>query len=117
MAAYKLNCTKIIPLRDDVIVYNMEFSERVRKGIILLNDDGKTRGIRPRWGQVYAIGPDQSTVKVGQWLLIAHGRWTRGFELFDENLNNDIVIRRIDHANILLVSDDQPNDETLGMYE
>ena len=117
MAAYKLNCTKIIPLRDDVIVYNMEFSERVHKGIILLNDDGKTRGIRPRWGQVYAIGPDQTTVKVGQWLLIAHGRWTRGFELFDEKLNSDIIFRRIDHNDILLVSDEQPNDETMGMYE
>jgi hypothetical protein len=44
----------------------MEFTGRqLASGIVLLNDNGTTAGIRPRWGQVYAIGPEQQDVTVG----------------------------------------------------
>jgi len=114
MSSYKLTCSEIVPLRDDIIVCNMEFADRKIKGIILLDDDGKRPGIRPRWGQVYAVGPLQTDVKVGQWLLISHGRWTRGFELHDNNSNTDIVIRRIDNKDVMLVTDQKPADDIIG---
>lgn len=70
------------PLRSNVIVTNLERGERLSAGgIIIVDDDGKDHGIRPRWAQVYAVGPEQKDVKVGEWILIQHGRWTRGADL------------------------------------
>ena len=70
------------PLRSNIIVTNLEKGERLStSGIIIPNDDGKDTGIRPRWAQVYAVGPEQKDVEVGQWILIQHGRWTRGADL------------------------------------
>ncbi len=52
---------KLRPLRDKIIVHNMHFGEqRSSGGIVILGDDGKDRGIYPRWGQVYAVGPDHN---------------------------------------------------------
>ena len=37
----------------------MHFGEQVTQGgIILGNDDGKTRGIYPRWAKVFSKGPE-----------------------------------------------------------
>ena len=102
------------PLNDHVIVTDMNFSGRqLSSGVILLGDNGKAGGIRPRWGQVYAVGPEQRDVKVGQWICVAHGRWTRGDEIEDETGKH--TIRRIDHKDILLVSDEPPSsDDTIS---
>lgn len=102
------------PLRDWVIATDMNFDGRtLSSGIILLNDNGKSDGIRPRWGRVYAVGPDQTEVQEGQWICVAHGRWTRGVDVEDENGKH--TIRRIDHKDILLVSDEEPgHDDTIS---
>lgn len=101
-------------LNDSVIVSDMEFSGRqLSSGIILHNDNGTTAGIRPRWGRVYAIGPDQKDVTVGQWVCVAHGRWTRGLDIEDDE--GIKTIRRIDPDDILLVSDEEPGiDDTIS---
>jgi hypothetical protein len=102
------------PLNDTVIVEDMLFDSRqLSSGIILLNDNGKSSGIRPRWGKIYATGPNQKHVCVGQWILVAHGRWTRGIEIEDDN--GERTLRRIDPKDILLVSDVQPpTDDTMS---
>jgi len=100
-------------LRDNILVAEMSFEQRkLQSGIILINDNGTTAGIRPRWGRVYAIGPDQKDVKIGQWICVAHGRWTRGVDIEEEG--ETITIRKIDPKDILLVSDDKPSDDTLS---
>jgi len=101
-------------LRDSVIVADMEFSGRtLSSGIILHNDNGTTAGIRPRWGQIYAVGADQQDVQPGQWVCVAHGRWTRGLNIEDDAVIK--TIRRIDPADILLVSDTEPGtDDTIS---
>ena len=92
-------------LGDHVLVSDMNFKERITSsGLYLLNDDGRGAGIRPRWAQVYATGPRQEDVKIGQWILVAHGRWTRGMDIEDENGKQ--TVRKIDPKDILLVSDD-----------
>lgn len=102
------------PLNDHVIVADMNFSGRqLSSGIIMLNDNGKAGGIRPRWAQVYAVGPEQTEIRAGQWICVAHGRWTRGVEIEDES--GEHTIRRIDHKDILLVSDTEPGvDDTMS---
>ena len=101
-------------LNDHVLVSDMNFKERkLSSGIYLLNDDGRGAGIRPRWAQVYATGPEQEDITVGQWILVAHGRWTRGVTI--EDIQGQVVIRRIDPNDVLLVSDSEPGaDDTLS---
>jgi co-chaperonin GroES (HSP10) len=109
----KVTTQQFRPLNDTVIVSDMAFDERITtSGIVLLNDNGKGTGIRPRWGQVYAIGPKQRDVTVGQWICVAHGRWTRGVEIEDEQ--GVKTIRKIDPKDILLVTDQQPQDDTMS---
>jgi hypothetical protein len=101
-------------LHDHVIVRDMNFGARkLASGIFLLNDDGKTEGIRPRWARVYAVGPDQQDVKVGQWVFIEHGRWSRGMEV---EIDNEIfTLRKADTKCIIFVSDEEPTeDETIS---
>lgn len=98
-------------LNNDVLVEQMRFDERItQSGLILRNDNGTSLGIRPRWGKVYAVGPNQKDVKPGDWILVAHGRWTRGLEIEDEI--GEKIIRKIDPNDILLVADELPFDET-----
>lgn len=111
---HRFNKEQFKPLNDWVIASDMTFDGRtLSSGIVLLSDNGKTDGIRPRWGRVYAIGPDQKDVKEGQWICVAHGRWTRGVNIEDETGKH--TIRRIDHKDILLVSDEEPGaDDTIS---
>lgn len=102
--------TNLIPLHDSIIVTEMNFGARqLSSGIIMLGDDAKTDGIRPRWAMVFAIGPDQKDVKPGQWVLVEHGRWTRGAII---NMHDtELVVRKIDTKAILLISDEPPGSD------
>lgn len=112
-AAHRINRDQLKPLNDAVIVADMVFDERFTKGgIVLLSDNGKSTGIRPRWAQVYAVGPAQQDIKVGDWILIAHGRWTRGIEIEDEGGKR--TLRRVDPKDIMLQSDRAMDDETFS---
>ena len=54
---------KISPLKKRVLVKSCEIGARQTvSGIHLLDDDGQEKGIRPRWFQVTAIGPEQEEV-------------------------------------------------------
>jgi hypothetical protein len=44
--------------------------------------------------------------------MISHGRWTRGLEI--EDPTGEKTIRRIDNNDILMVSDEPMQDETIG---
>jgi co-chaperonin GroES (HSP10) len=106
---------KIKPIKDTILITDMEFGEeRTSSGIIIQNLNGKSEGIKPRWGRVWAIGPKVTDVKIGDWVCVAHGRWTRGIKVMDEN-EGEIVIRKIDNDEILIVSDEKPNDIQVGI--
>ena len=97
----------IKPLKKRVLVSDMQFGATKSKGgIILLDDDGTEAGIHPRWAKVYAVGDQQDDVSVGQWLLIAHGRWSRAFKVKKDG--DELEVRMIDENDILLVSDTEP---------
>ena len=111
--AHQIRREQLKPLNDSVIVGDMTFDERISTGgIVLLNDNGKSLGIRPRWGRVYAVGPDQTEFAVGEWVCIAHGRWTRGIEIEDESGKQ--TLRRVDPKDILVKSDSEPQDVTFS---
>ena len=100
---------KIIPLKDNVIVSDMNFDDEVSKvGIILRSQDGKSDGIKPRWGKVWAVGPTQQDVKVGEWVLIEHGRWTRGITV-EEN-GKEHIVRMVEVKSIMLQAYELPSE-------
>jgi co-chaperonin GroES (HSP10) len=97
----------ITPLKKRVLVSDMHFGEtKSAGGIILIDDDGSQAGIHPRWAKVYAIGKDQEDVKVGQWVMVSHGRWSRALKVKKDNV--ELEVRMIDEDDILLVSDEEP---------
>lgn len=101
----------ITPLKKRVLVSDMHFGERTTKGgIIMMDDDGSADGIHPRWAKVYAIGNKQEDVKVGQWVMVSHGRWSRAFKVKKEGV--ELEVRMIDENDILLVSDTEPEFNT-----
>lgn len=104
---------KIMPLGKTVLVKDMNFSERFTSGgIVIPGDDGKASGIRPRWCCVYAVGPEQNDVKIGEWILVSHGRWSRGI---DVEINDEtFTVRKVDPNDILIASEQLPNDDTLS---
>ena len=106
----------ITPLKNRVLVSDMHFGETKSKGgIIIVDDDGTAEGIHPRWGKVYAVGRDQVDVKVGEWVMVSHGRWSRAFKLKKKEVGSagdigiELEVRMIDENDILLVSDEEPD--------
>lgn len=102
-------------MHDNVIVSEMKFDERITKGgIVLLDDDKKSSGIRPRWAKIYGVGPDQKDPELqpGKYILITHGRWTRGITV--ETPEGKVTLRKVDLNDILLVSDEPMEDETMS---
>jgi co-chaperonin GroES (HSP10) len=112
-SAHKIRKEQLKPLNDVVIISEMNFDERLSNGgIVLVKDNGKSLGIRPRWGKVYAVGPDQHSVKVGTWICVEHGRWGRTIEL-DVGDDEPLELRVVDPNAVMLISDKLPDDITL----
>lgn len=111
---HKFKKEQFKPIKDYVFVTDMNLEDRVTKGgIIIPNDNRKSEGIRPRWCRVYKIGTEYNgEIKENDWILVSHGRWSRGIEIEDEN--GAKTIRRVDTNDILLVSDSPMDDETFS---
>jgi hypothetical protein len=60
------------------------------------------------------VGKLQDDVKVGEWVMVAHGRWSRAFKLKRKEVGSagdigvELEVRMIDENDILLVSQDEP---------
>ena len=111
---HKIEKSKFHPIGSHIVVTDMNFKERLTtSGIIIPTDDMKSEGIRPRWCRIYALGRDYSgELQLGDWILVSHGRWTRGIEVEDEDGKK--TLRRVDPNDILLVSDAPMDDETFS---
>ena len=98
-----------------VLVTDVEFGEQVTEsGLIIAGDDGKERGIYPRWGKVYSKGPKNiDDYQVGERILIEHGRWTRGLKVDTEH-DGEIKFHMVDETGILAYSNDKPKDLRIG---
>lgn len=106
---------KLTPIGNRVIVKNMYFGEqKTQGGLIIRDDNGTSRGIYPRWGQVHAKGPDnKEDYQVGDWVLVEHGRWTRSVKI-DEG-DGDIELRMIEAESILMYSNSKPEGVYIGI--
>ncbi len=104
----------IRPIKDHILATDMNFGEmKTEAGIILRSDDGKSEGIKPRWCKVWSVGPEQTEIKVGDWILVEHGRWTRGVKVLTES-GEEIEFRRIDANGVIGISNEAPTGIQLG---
>jgi hypothetical protein len=82
-------------------------------GIVIQSDNGKAHGVKPRWAKVYKVGSEVDIdVKVGQWVLIEHGRWTRKINIDDGEGVKDF--QKVEIKSIMAVADERPNDFYIG---
>lgn len=102
------------PIKDKVLVSHMYFGEqKTKSGLIIKDDNGTTRGIYPRWGKVYDKGPDnKDQFQIGDWILVMHGRWTRGVKV--DTPSGEIELRKVDLDSILATSSEKPSGLRLG---
>ena len=105
----------IRPIRNRVIVDSMEFGEQTTAaGLIISSDDGKDRGIKPRWGRVVVKGNENvDPYQVGTWILIEHGRWTRGFEVELEDGTIE-TMRTVEAESIIGWQEERPQNTIFG---
>lgn len=86
----------------------MEKGDKLSKGgIIVLDDNGSDRGIRPRWCKVYKVGSKIDYLQEGEWILVAHGRWTWPVNCTTAD-GTTHQIQRVDTKDILGVSKKNP---------
>jgi hypothetical protein len=99
---------------EDVLVSDMHFGEQTTAGgIVISSDDGKTRGVYPRWAKVFSKGPNnKDEFEVGNWILIMHGRWTRGINI--ETEDGTVEIRKVELTSILAYSEEKPDQLQIG---
>lgn len=78
----RIKVDSFVAYKDKVFVTDLESGETITKAGLIITDDNMTnRGIRPRWGKVWAVGSDVDDIAVGQWVLVEHGRWTQKITL------------------------------------
>lgn len=100
-----------------VLVTDLERGSRIVNGIILPNDNGKSEGIRPRWGKVFSVGEGIDEIIPGQWILIENGRWTRMLKV-KEDSGDEIQLWGVEWPkSAILVSDTDPDDDIVIMSE
>ena len=115
--ALNINTIKANSLRaigNRVLVTDMYFGEQTtQSGLIISSDDGQERGIYPRWAKVLHKGPEnKDTYEIGHWILVEHGRWTRGMKVDVDN--EELEIRMVESESILAYANEKPDSINIG---
>ena len=104
----------IRPLKERILAELLGLEQRVTaSGIIIQGENGKDRGIRPRWARVRLVGEGIDWVTPGQYVLVSHGRWSRQFEC--EHNGETMKLVHLDNKEVLAVSDTDPMDDFVGV--
>lgn len=100
----------IRPLHDKVLGYMAEplgHNRKTNGGVIVTDDTTTETFVRPRWFKVTHIGPNQHDIEVGQYVLVPHGRWSRGVDV-DNTMKEQDKLFLIDHNDILGTQHENP---------
>jgi len=102
---------KLRALNDKILCSEIQKGQQtLASGIIIMDDDAMGTGIRPRWMQVYAVGPDVSDdIVVGEWILVEHGRWSHGHILREGD--SEFTLWQAEEESILCTSVEEPGAE------
>jgi co-chaperonin GroES (HSP10) len=99
----------IKPIHDKVLAKMVDgFGEKkTAGGLIIQEKDGTADAIRPRWFEVVYTGPEQQDVNPGDYVLVAHGRWSRGVTI---DPADEYKLYFLDNEEMLAVSDELPSE-------
>jgi co-chaperonin GroES (HSP10) len=103
-------------LNGKVLVTHLERGSRMINGIIIPDDNGKSEGIRPRWGKVYSVGNDIEDISPGQWILIENGRWTRMLKVKEDDGTHTQLWGVEWPQSVMLVSDTDPETAIFSQF-
>ena len=104
---------KIQALKGKVLVSDLERGSRIINGIIIPDDNGKSEGIRPRWGKVYSVGDDITDIVPNQWILVDNGRWTRMLKIKEDD-GSYVQLWGVEWPeSVMLVSDTEPDEAAI----
>ena len=95
-----------------VLVSEMSHGERKVGSIYIPDDNGKASGVRARWAQVHSVGAGVDDVKVGDWILVQHGRWTRGVTV--QTGETELTVWQVEYPDGVLLVSDEPAFETFS---
>ncbi|MDA9302541.1 hypothetical protein N9578_00860 [bacterium] len=99
--------TKVTAFGERILATMLERPGGHRKlasGLLLADKDRDTSGIRPRWFQIESIGEKVDFVKEGDYVYVAHGRWSNQVKMSSD----DPGLWLLDNKEILAVSDEYP---------
>lgn len=99
--------TKIVPIKDKIFGKMIDgFGLKTSSGGVIYNEkDGTEDAIRPRWFEVTHVGSQNKDFQVGDYILVSHGRWSRGFKIDSQD---ETKYYMLDLDEILLISDNYP---------
>jgi hypothetical protein len=107
---------KITAYKDTILCIDGDFGNKTTEsGIIVKSTIGSDEGIAPRWFQAFDIGPEIDWIKPGQWLYVAYGRWTEGFSVPDDRLEEGAKIWKVDPDACMMISDTNPTSGVLNI--
>lgn len=98
----------INPKGSDILVHKIDQNGDIHNGIIHL-DDSWTDVERERWARVWKVGPNQTEIKAGDWVLLRDVKWD-GITYVNTNFTEDYIMS-IDYDNISIVSEIEPEDK------
>lgn len=94
--------------KNTIVAVDIESTgEKKKNGIYIPAEGFSSRGIRPRWCKIYKVGSDITSVKVGEWAYVEHGRWTYAIDTTDDN-GEPLKVWILDEKAIMAVTDEQP---------
>jgi len=97
---------EIKPIHDKVLAKMIDGfgDKKTAGGVIVVEKDGTTEAIRPRWFEVMFTGPKQKDVNPGDYVLVAHGRWSRGVDFEGDK------VYFLDNDEMLAVTNELPSE-------
>jgi co-chaperonin GroES (HSP10) len=81
--------------------------KETKSGLLIADKDNDASGIKPRWFKIYSVGEEVDFVKEGDYVMVAHGRWSNGVKAFDDS---DEKLYLLDNKELLMWSDEEPTD-------
>ena len=104
--------TRLKAYSDNILAINGDFGDQqTQSGIIIKSTIGKEEGVTPRWFEVFDVGPDIDWLTPGQWVYVEYGRWTEGFKVPDDRLEEGQKVWKLDPKGCLAVTDEKPDDQ------
>ena len=64
----------------------------------------------------YNLTTNKDPYDVGDWILVQHGRWTRTFQVDEDDTGNYVDMRTVEAEGILAWQDEQPEETMFGAF-